>query len=261
MSLSTSTPNSSPAASTEAVGSEQDPLLKSLGMHLLPGVFIVVLFVAIAPGMLGAGLPPLVAVLISALLGLAFQAWHLLREGKKRNGKWSLAGIVTYRHPMPLWQYFVLVPIFVILAFIISGPAGAIGTALLKLMPWLPAWFEVRDPAILRQYPRGIIAFTYLALNFPINGLAAPIIEELYFRGYLMPRLSRFGNWTPLIATALFTVYHFWQPYYWPTLFLGILPVVYAVWWKRNVRLGILIHALLNIVGGLLTFALLIGQP
>jgi len=100
----------------------------------------------------------------------------------------------------------------------------------------------------------------YLLLVFPINGIAAPIIEELYFRGYLMPRLSRFGNWTPLLAAALFTLYHFWQPYYWITQFLSILPLVYAVWWKRNVRLGIIIHASLNILGGLLNLMLILGQ-
>jgi membrane protease YdiL (CAAX protease family) len=93
-----------------------------------------------------------------------------------------------------------------------------------------------------------------------MNGIAAPIIEELYFRGYLMSRLSRFGKWTPIVETGLFTLYHFWQPYYWVTQFLSMLPVIYAVWWKKNVKIGIWVHFMLNFVGGLLTMALVLGQ-
>ena len=238
---------------------EQHSLGRSLALHILPGIFILVLFVITAPLAMRAGLPPLVPILGSATLGLAFQVWHLLHEGKKKNGKWTLKGVVQFNEPIPLRSYLWLVPLFLVLTFILGILTDPIGKALLNLMPWLPAWFEMRDPTLLMQYPRGILVFTFLVLVFPINGIAAPIIEELYFRGYLMPRLSRFGRWTPVLATALFTLYHFWQPYYWITQFLTFLPVAYAVWWKRNVRLSIIIHALINIFGGLLTFALILG--
>lgn len=239
---------------------EQHPLGQSLALHLLPGVFILAMFVLTAPLAIRAGIPPLVPVLGSALVGIAFQVWHLFHEGRKHNGKWSLEGIVLYRQPMPTWQYLALVPLFLALIVLLSMLTEPIGKALLNLMPWLPEWFEVRDIDHLMKYPRWILTLTYLVLNFPINGIAAPIIEELYFRGYLMPRLSRFGRWTPLLATGMFTLYHFWQPYYWPTQFLSMLPVVYAVWWKRNVKLGIIIHAFLNIIGGLLNMGLLLGR-
>jgi membrane protease YdiL (CAAX protease family) len=229
-------------------------------LHILPGIFILVLFVIVAPLATRAGLPPLVSVLGSAALGLSFQVWHLLHEGKKRNGKWSLKGVIQYNEPIPFKSYLWIVPLFLVPTFILGILTDPIGKALLNLMPWLPAWFEVRDAAQLMQYPRWIRVFTYLVLVFPINGIAAPIIEELYFRGYLMPRLSRFGIWTPLLAAALFTLYHFWQPYYWITQFLSILPLVYVVWWKRNVRLGIIIHASLNILGGLLNLMLILGK-
>jgi len=239
---------------------EQHAVSRSLGLHILPGIFILVLFVIIAPLAMQAGLPPLIAVLGSAALGLAFQVWHLFHEGKKLNGRWSLKGVIQYNEPIPFRSYLWIVPLFLVPTFILGIMTDPIGKALLNLMPWLPAWFEVRDMAQLMQYPRDVLLLAYLLLAFPINGIAAPIIEELYFRGYLMPRLSRFGNWTPLLAAALFTLYHFWQPYYWITQFLSILPLVYAVWWKRNVRLGIIIHASLNILGGLLNLMLILGQ-
>ena len=235
-------------------------MLRSLALHLLPGVFMLVVFMLAAPPALSAGLPPLIPVLGSAAIGLAFQLWHLLVEGKKRNGTWSLAGIVLNRLPMPAWQYAALTFGFVMLAFLINGLTAPIGAALLETMPWLPDWFEIRNVSTLAQYSREMLLLTFLLVVLPINGLAAPIVEELYFRGYLLPRLERFGRWTPVLAAALFTLYHFWQPYYWPTVFLSMLPVVYAVWWKRSVKLGIFIHMALNILGSLLTLLQVLGS-
>ena len=239
---------------------EQHSVSKSLALHLLPGVFILTLFLASAPLVMGAGCPSLFAmVTIGVTFGLGFQVWHLFYEGKKLNGKWSLDGIVLYRKPMPIWQYFALVPLFVIAAFFIDGLTSPIKIAFLNLLTWLPEWFELRDISTLAVYPKSMLGITF-SLYLLLNGIAAPIIEELYFRGYLMPRLSRFGRWTPVIETALFTLYHFWQPYYWLTQFFFILPVVIAVFWKRNVKLGLIIHMMLNTIGGLLTIAMVLGQ-
>lgn len=251
---------SSQVVSTFPITNEQHSLGRSLLLHILPGVFILVLFVTGVPLVARLGLPPLFAMVTFGIpFGLGFQIWHLFAEGKKRNGRASLAGIVLYRQPVPLWQYFLLVPLFFILGFLIDGLAAPLKSALVNSMPWLPQWFEMRDASLLAAYPRTALIITFACAAL-FNGIAAPIVEELYFRGYLMPRLSRFGRWTPVLETALFTIYHFWQPYYWITQFLFMLPVVSAVYWKRNVKLGILIHMALNLLGGLLTAAMLLGK-
>jgi len=239
---------------------EQHSIVRSLALHLLPGVFILALFVASVPLVSRAGFPPVFAMTtVGITFGLGFQLWHLYREGKKRNGKWSLDGIVLYRSPMPLWQYLVLVPLFVVVAFVIDGLTSPIKVATLNLLPWIPEWFEMRNVSVLTTYARPTLVITF-TLYLLLNGIAAPIIEELYFRGYLMPRLSRFGRWTPVIETALFTVYHFWQPYYWIAQFFFMLPIISAVSWKKNIRLGIIVHMTLNILGGLLLAAMVLGK-
>lgn len=239
--------------------SEQHSLTRSLALHILPGVFIVTLFVASVPLVMRAGYPPMFAVSIGLYCGLAFQVWHLVHEGKKSNGTWSLKGIVLYQKSMPIWQYLALVPLLVIVAFLIDGAGGPLKSALLNSMPWLPPWFEIRDTSQLLSYSKSVLTVTF-GVYLLGNGIVAPIIEEMYFRGYLMPRLSRFGRWTPVIETALFTIYHFWQPYYWITQFLAFLPIISGVWWKRNIKLGIICHIAMNLVGGLLTAALVLGQ-
>ncbi len=246
-------------SSIPAEAAQQHSVGKSLALHVLPGLLIAAVFLVSAPLAMQMGFPPLFAMVTAGILvGLGFQLWHLLNEGRKRNGRWSLDGIVLYREPMPLWQYFVWVPLFTIAAFLINGLTSPIGAALLNGLPWLPGWFEMRDLSMLASYSRFNLLVTF-ALYLLLNGIAAPIIEELYFRGYLMPRLSRFGRWTPLLEVALFTVYHIWQPYYWITQFFSMLPIVAAVAWKRNLKLGIVAHVALNIIGGLLLMARVLG--
>ena len=248
------------SVSPEVESSEQHSIGESFALHLLPGVFILVLFLASATMVMRAGFPALFAmVAFGVTFGLGFQVWHLYFEGKKLNGKWSLDGIVLYRTPMPIWQYVVLVPLFVIAAFIIDGLTSPIKIAFLNMFAWIPEWFELRDISVLQAYPKSILTVTFV-LYILLNGIAAPIIEEQYFRGYLMPRLSRFGRWTPIVETALFTFYHFWQPYYWITQFVFFLPIVVAVFWKRNFKLGLIVHMALNTLGGLLLMAQVLGQ-
>jgi membrane protease YdiL (CAAX protease family) len=73
------------------------------------------------------------------------------------------------------------------------------------------------------------------------------VVEELYFRGYLLPRISRFGAWAPLINMVLFSLYHFFTP--WQNLgrIVGLLPMVYTVWWKRSIYVSIAVHVLGNV--------------
>jgi membrane protease YdiL (CAAX protease family) len=252
--------NTSQVVSSVSPTNEQHSIGRSLALHILPGIFILALFVASVPLATRAGLPPLFAmVTFGTAFGLGFQVWHLYSEGKKRNGKASLEGIVLYRKPMPLWQYFALVPTLVILGFLIDGVTAPLKSAIMNSLPWLPQWFEMRDASLLAAYSRPALVITF-ACSLLFNGIAAPIVEELYFRGYLMPRLSRFGRWTPVLETALFTLYHFWQPYYWITQFIFMLPVVSAVSWKKNIKLGIIVHMALNLLGGLLLAAMVLGK-
>ena len=99
-----------------------------------------------------------------------------------------------------------------------------------------------------------------LIVNLVLNGIVAPVIEELYFRGYLLPRLSRFGILSPLISSVLFTVYHFWQLYAYASIFLVMTPLIYLVWRKQNIYLGIAAHCALNIIGNLMLFGAILSK-
>jgi len=71
-------------------------------------------------------------------------------------------------------------------------------------------------------------------------------MEELYFRGYLMPRISRFGAWAPLIGASFFGLYHVWQLFGLVGVFLLGTGLGYVVWWKKDIRLSIALHVAAN---------------
>lgn len=62
-----------------------------------------------------------------------------------------------------------------------------------------------------------------------------------------------------LVTPLLFTLQHYWQPYNYPLLILIQLPLVYVVWRKQNIYLGILTHCAGNLIGVTLSLVSFLG--
>lgn len=94
-------------------------------------------------------------------------------------------------------------------------------------------------------YPKRILVITF-ALQFVLTGIALPWVEELYFRGFLLPRIARY-QWLALIIGGLFFgLYHSWQPSGFFTVFLLGTALGYLVMWQRDIRLSIGLHVFAN---------------
>lgn len=235
---------------------QQHSLGKSLVLHLLPGALITVFFVLLAPVLLQAGYPPMFTLLLAILVILIpLELGYLLYEGRRLNGKWSLRGVVLYREPVPLWQYFLFVPgLLFWAAFFFTVVTKPIDSFLIaKLFSRLPSW-SLLSQLDFSQYSGAVLKATLL-MGLAVDGILGPVVEELYFRGYLLPRISRFRWGAPLVNVVLFSLYHFFTPWQNPGRILAFAPLVYVVWRKRNINIGILVHCLLNIGGLLLSAA------
>jgi membrane protease YdiL (CAAX protease family) len=231
-----------------------------LALFLVPGAVMTVVFVAIAPLIETAGFPPIAALLVAILIVLLpIELGVILRAG--RGHPQRIRSVVPYRRPMPIRDWLWLVPGLVVAAFVGFGVSMAIEPAVIdRLFGWLPDWF-VRpiDPDRVGDYSREAWLAT-LAAYFVLNGFVGPIVEELYFRGYLLPRMDWMGRWAPLVNVSLFSLYHFWSPWQILGRILGFGPTVYAVRWKENIYLGMVVHCTLNTLGVILVAGLVLGR-
>jgi hypothetical protein len=232
----------------------------SIAFHLIPGALLTAVYFAIAPAVMKAGYPSLMALLLCILvILLPVELGILLYEGRKLNGRWSLQGVVLNREPIPLWQYLVFVPpllVWAAAAFILLTPVDAY--FIRTLFAWMPAWATSSlSLASVTQYSHGAFLLPAV-MAFILNGILGPVVEELYFRGFLLPRIPASRTWAPLINVLLFSLYHLFSPWQNITRILALIPLVYVVSWKRNLYLSMITHCLLNTLGMLSLLALAI---
>ena len=236
-----------PAAGTaDEVG--QHTLPTSLALHILPGAAMLAFVALVAPLLRSRGLPPIFAGKLSILIVLVpLELGALLYLGRRRGGRLSLRGVVPYRDPVPLWQYLVLAPAMIIWYLFVMSTWRDVVTALGGLS-WLPGW--LLDPAPLGSStpPGSGVQIALLVVSLILTGLVAPVVEEIYFRGYLLPRIERLGWLAPLLSAVLFAVYHLWALPAAPGRALGFLPIAIFAWRRRNITLGILVHCALNLL-------------
>lgn len=235
-----------------AVPELQHALTTSIFYHLFPGILFIIYYIIFTPIFKNAGFPSFFSLLIGAMfIILPFEFGVILFQGKKLTGKFSFEKVILYREKITTGQYIILsLPLVVwgmIIGVTITAPLDDF--FITHLFRWLPDWFFVQEMGEnLENYSKSILIIT-VTIGFFINGIFGPIIEELYFRGFLLPRISRFNFWAPLINTVLFSLYHLFTPWQNVTRILGVGPMVYAVWWKKNIYLGVIVHCAFNIIG------------
>jgi membrane protease YdiL (CAAX protease family) len=230
----------------------------SIALHLIPGALVTAVYFAIAPAVVRAGYPPLMALLLAVLvILLPFELAVLLYCGRKLNASLSLRGVVLNREPIPIWQYFVIVPILFIWLGAAFTQLGGVDDFLSRhVFAWVPVWAAPSALAVnIAEYSHSALLYTAIA-GLVLNGIAGPVVEELYFRGFLLPRIPASRTWAPLINVLLFSLYHFFSPWQNITRIVGLLPMVYVVSWKRNLYLGMITHVLGNLIGMLSLLAL-----
>lgn len=227
--------------------------IKTILYHLYPGIIIAACFAAMAPLFLSYRLPPQFSLLIViGIVAIPLLLIHL-RRVKKEERKSKLREINGYQNRLSTGKLILYITGLVIFMFLIWGitqPLNIIITE--KIFSWLPSWYTVQD---FTGYGKQAILIT-LVLNLLLNGIIAPLVEEYYFRGYLLPRMAAWGKWAFVVNALLFSFYHFWQPYVYLTLLIALLPLSWAVWKTKDLRVGIYAHCALNIIGALASFGL-----
>ncbi|MDY7077310.1 MAG: CPBP family intramembrane glutamic endopeptidase [Chloroflexota bacterium] len=228
---------------------ERYSLRKTVFLHLAPGVPFTLAFLPAARLMNRAGGSTYLALLLCIPLLLVCEVGVLIVERKRIN--WSWRSIIVPRGSRRVSILDILLSVAAIYAT--AQMAGALAipsrTAILRAMAnWLPPW------AIFDGILEGISPYT-LWLGLFLSGLVASIVEELYFRALLMPRIPVSGRWAPAVNAALHSICHFYTPWNYLVFFLAFLPLAYYVRLRGNLLPTIITHILFNSVGVILVLA------
>ena len=238
------------AFAAAAAPTTKHTLATSVALHLFPGAVLVTFYLLLAPLGMRVGLPPLLTSCALALIVLApLEIGHLLLIARRGGGREALRGAVDMPRPMKLWRYIAVTIglVAVSIAFYaLSLPADRWFGG--QISGFLPTWYDYARLDAYRHLGTGVLA-SILVLRFAADVVVVPAAEELYFRGYLLPRIPGPAWLAPFASGALFAVYHFWQPYNWPSIFCLSLPMIVAVWRTTDVRLSIATHVTMNLIG------------
>ncbi len=188
-------------------------------------------------------------ILIGIFVLLPFELYVILCASKKEYGKYSLRSALTYNNKIKPRKLLLKAIILFCIAGAVATLVGNIETQFMTstVFKFVPDYFKIEDFINqTTQYSSETILFTCI-LYVVANAFVLPVIEELFFRGYLMSRIKRFGKFTPLIITVLFSLYHFWAPWSNIMRILAIYPYNYSVLKNKNIYIGIIVHCAINI--------------
>ena len=237
----------------------QHPLWLSAVLSLFPGVALGVFIVGTTPLLKGWGLDPIFALFGGiGLVIVPLELGCLAIVARRTTVSWSPLAVTSYRSRLPLRQ---LLPMAFGLALwfiftLIVWTSSLEGWVIDRLPSWVPDSILqfAQTSAEGDLPPTGVIA-ALLVIAFVFNGLVGPMTEEMYFRGYLLPRIDRYGPWAPVFNTLLFSIYHVWTPWRWPQIAIGFVLLALAAWRTRSIYVSMTAHVTVNIVFLLLLLA------
>jgi membrane protease YdiL (CAAX protease family) len=219
---------------------EKHSVTQSVILHLLPGILVgCFYFLALKP-VAKMGYPSIFALFLAfAFVLVPVELGYLLVQGKKKTGRYTLQGIISYRNSIPWWQYFVWGSIIFVIVGAIMTLFKPVDSFLQKnLFFWMPDLNSGLDG----NYSKSILIVTY-SMSLIFNVFLAPVVEELYFRGYLLPRMK--GKFAILFHSFLFAAVHVFTPWRIIARTFGFLPIIFGTT-KKNIYVGMIVHIVAN---------------
>ena len=225
-------------------------------LHLAPGVVFTAVLIVASRAFAAHGLTAYLAELIAIPVCLAPMLAGIVRLRSRSAGEGrSIVQAITYRQAGGVTDYL-LWPVLLYACWGLCSLLVVPLTSYLEthLYGWFPAQLGTRAMvAGVASSPPGQRYATFV-LGILLSGGLAPLAEEAYFRGYLLPRMRRWGSFAPVANAFLFGLYHFFTPWNLPAVFVAFLPIAFVVQARKNFRIGLVVHAMFNLTGVLTLF-------
>jgi len=225
------------------------PLL--IALHLVPGIIFAGFFFVLSWMFIRCGLTGYLALLITIPVCLVpIEIGVMLLWSVRFTGTRSLSEAIRYRRKGTVVEYVALPLLLFLCLGILAIAVSPISRYLEShLTVWLPAW--ATQEALINGLVSSPPAQRSLTLGLAVllSGFVAPFVEELYFRGFLLPRMEHWGWAAPVINSLLFAAYHFYVPGNVLGIFVAFVPISYVVMVQKNWRIGVVVHSMSNLWG------------
>lgn len=218
---------------------------KLIFLHLFPGIALSIMYIFFSKVGILAGYPKVVILGFSMIFSIIpIELGYLFYVAKKEEGTFNIFKILGLKGKLKVKVFILYSLSLIIVGGILLIALKPLSNYLLKtVFYWIPSWYNfVQDMSL---FSKNYIIIAIL-VSFFILTLIAPIIEELYFRGFLLARMKWMGKYSVLFNVILFSVYHFYQPWLIIARIAAMLPLYYFVYKKDSLKLGILVHCLAN---------------
>lgn len=214
-------------------------------LHLLPGIALSFMYIIFSKVGIFAGYPRVVILGFSAIFSIIpIELGYLIYVAKKEEGTFNVFKILGLKGKLKGKEFILYSLSLLLVGAILLIALKPLADYLLKtVFCWIPDWYNfVQDMSLFGR--NGIIAATLV--GFFILTLIVPVVEEFYFRGFLLVRMKWMGKYCVLFNVILYSVYHFYQPWLIITRVVAMLPLYYFVYKKDSLKLGITVHCLAN---------------
>ena len=258
----------SPAVSRSSPGIKPLPLGPAVLFFAVPSLAVAIAYYWGIPAMVAMGLTQFAAYMVATMTPLAgclvaaMVAYRL--EGRPLT--WAAFSDRLRLHQMTRndWLWALGGFLFTLIGFAIMDLAGIlVSRGLISLPASLPPalnpllrtaadYRELMGPGALGNW--NLVGLILAVLFFNVIG------EELYFRGYLLPRQELVhGRRTWLVHFVLWTLFHVFIYWQWLYIMTVTLPVSYIAHRQQNTWAGIIIHGLHNVVDMSLLILIIFG--
>jgi len=220
---------------------------KIIFLHLFPGILnilvIMILFhLSEYIGIFSLNLPYFM-VIISIV---PFQLGYLLYTSKMTTGTYKIGKIITYQNKSKFIEYIIFIGIIIAWAIFINRFLEPFEIIIRdKFFIFVPDKVAFRN-INLTKFSKNELLFTGI-FGIITNGILAPIIEELYFRGYLLSKINLSPKWAVVVNAILFSSYHFFSPWFFLSRLLMIIPIYYWTIKRNNIRFSLIAHLTANL--------------
>ncbi|MTI71364.1 MAG: CPBP family intramembrane metalloprotease [Firmicutes bacterium] len=223
-------------------------IIKLIALFLVPGVLVAIAYAFLASPILKIEFPSIVILGLAALTVLVpVEMGIILFQSKRELGVFSIKKMITYQNSLPIKKYLLIVPIILFWSIIVMVLGKGVNEFIKdSFFSWLPDWYIFSADYSGYGISKIVMAFVFA---FLVGGIILPIVEEIYFRGYLLPRMEWMGKFAPVLNAFLFALYHFWTPWQIITRTVALIPFCYVAYKTKNIKVVIIIHCLLNIMG------------